>query len=282
MEVRRGTTADLEDVQELLRHSWQVHLQIPMEDLEKWALDGPFFVALLGRCLYGVILAIERQPEISMIGAAALDDDWTLKPFLDLVLPRLTAELRARGVDALVHMGYTPWFGEVLLDYGFTLCEQVITLEKTDRVLPPGQDWEGHIRQARRQDLPTLVEIDRAAFVPMWRNSLRSLTNTLLQVSSFTVAEVGGRIAGYQFSHRDEWQGHVSRLAVHPDFQHLGVGATLLTTAIRELWSQGATIISLNTQHDNYVSQKLYRRFGFEPTGESVPIFWLSLNQDRP
>jgi ribosomal-protein-alanine N-acetyltransferase len=66
---------------------------------------------------------------------------------------------------------------------------------------------------------------------------------------------------------------HLNRIAVHPAHQGRGVGALLLHDALRALWKLGAERVSLNTQTDNYYSQRLYRRFGFEPIGDSVTVW---------
>jgi ribosomal protein S18 acetylase RimI-like enzyme len=303
IKVRRANAADLTAVQELAARSWQVHLHMPLAELADLLPDAPFFVALSGGRLYGFMVAVERQPEISLIGAAALDDAWSVESFLDLLLPPLAGELNSRGVAALVHMGYAPWLTETLQKHGFRLYEQVITLKKTDNHLPPGdwtagapvvgfklqspigtdsREWTGYIREARRQDLPALAAIDAAAFPPLWRNNPHALADSLVHAASFAVAEVGNRVVGYQFSHRDGQRGHVSRLAVHPEFQRRGIGSMLLAAAIEALWSQGATIISLNTQQNNEVSRRLYSRFGFKPTGETAPVLWLTLRPGPP
>jgi ribosomal protein S18 acetylase RimI-like enzyme len=299
IEVRRATAADLADIQSLAAQAWQVHLHVPLAELADWVqpvagirLDAPFFAALSYGRLCGFLLAVERQPEISLIGAAALDDAWSVESFLDFLLPPVVGALNSRGVAALVHMGYAPWLTETLQKHGFRLHELVITLEKRDNCLPPGRrpalacasrpGGEVDIRGASRQDLSALVAIDAAAFPPLWRNNSYAMANALVHATSFVVAEVGNEVVGYQFSHRDGYRGHVSRLVVHPEFQGRGVGSTLLAAAIETLWSQGAKVISLNTQQRNEVSQRLYSRFGFKPTGESVPVLWLSLRPAPP
>jgi ribosomal-protein-alanine N-acetyltransferase len=284
IEVRRVTAADLVAIQSLATQAWQVHLHVPLEELTDWVQpvsgvrpDAPFFAALSRGRLCGFLLAIERQPGISLIGAAALDDGWSVESFLDFLLPPLVEVLNSRGVSALVHMGHAPWLTETLQKCGFRLYELVITLEKRDRYLPSDWKWGGDIRGARRQDLPALVALDEVAFIPLWRNNSYTLANALVHATSFTVAETGNVVAGYQFSHLDGRRGHVSRLVVHPKFQGQGIGSALLAAAIQALWDREATVISLNTQQHNEVSQRLYSRFGFQPTGESVPVLWLSL-----
>jgi ribosomal-protein-alanine N-acetyltransferase len=66
-------------------------------------------------------------------------------------------------------------------------------------------------------------------------------------------------------------------LAIHPDYQGLGIGAQLLSRAISDALANGVTFITLNTQETNRRSRALYRRFGFVQTKQRVPVLWKDL-----
>jgi RimJ/RimL family protein N-acetyltransferase len=51
----------------------------------------------------------------------------------------------------------------------------------------------------------------------------------------------------------------------------------LLRDALRAFWRRGARQVTLNTQVDNHRSRRLYRRFGFEPTGDVVTAWELRI-----
>jgi ribosomal-protein-alanine N-acetyltransferase len=72
-------------------------------------------------------------------------------------------------------------------------------------------------------------------------------------------------------------QAHLTRLAVHPDYQGQGLGAQLLYRAITDALGRGCSLITLNTQENNYRSQALYQRFGFVYTRQRIPVLWKTL-----
>jgi ribosomal protein S18 acetylase RimI-like enzyme len=73
-------------------------------------------------------------------------------------------------------------------------------------------------------------------------------------------------------------EAHLARLAVHPEFHGRGVGRFLLADAIEYARSEKLRSILLNTQTDNQRALKLYRSFGFRPTGRIVPILTRTSN----
>ncbi|MEJ5226157.1 MAG: GNAT family N-acetyltransferase, partial [Anaerolineales bacterium] len=78
---------------------------------------------------------------------------------------------------------------------------------------------------------------------------------------------------GYQISTFGPFGAHLARLAVHPNAQQRGVGRALLADLIDKVSAHGLQRITVNTQGKNLVSQALYRKMGFVPSGESYPVF---------
>ena len=66
-------------------------------------------------------------------------------------------------------------------------------------------------------------------------------------------------------------------MTVDPRFQGSGVGTQLLARAFEGYRQKGIQHISLNTQADNQPSQKLYKRFGFQPSGQKFPVWVVNL-----
>lgn len=63
-----------------------------------------------------------------------------------------------------------------------------------------------------------------------------------------------------------EW--YVDTLAVAPEAQGQGVGTALLTGIEAGLRKQGEALLSLNVDQENPGAERLYRRLGYEKTGE--------------
>jgi ribosomal protein S18 acetylase RimI-like enzyme len=128
-----------------------------------------------------------------------------------------------------------------------------------------------------RADLPAVEEVDAQAFDPMWRVSRSNLERAFAQTMVADVIEARGRVVGYQLSTGKSGGAHLARLAVRKEAQGFGFGSALVANLILQLRRRGAELISVNTQHDNRASLTLYRKFGFERTGEEFPVYLLSV-----
>ncbi|MCD6290405.1 MAG: GNAT family N-acetyltransferase, partial [Anaerolineae bacterium] len=119
---------------------------------------------------------------------------------------------------------------------------------------------------------PALVALDTDAFSPLWRLTSREMVEFLVTSGHFVVAERSGEVVGYACSNVQRDVGQVYRLAVHPDEQGQGIGQILLADALSYCQNAGAFLVMLNTQQSNRQSERLYRRFGFQPTSQRIPV----------
>lgn len=62
-------------------------------------------------------------------------------------------------------------------------------------------------------------------------------------------------------------EAHVSTIGVHPDFRGLGLGEYLFASMLAEATERRATSATLEVRVSNFAAQRLYRKYGFEPTG---------------
>jgi len=77
---------------------------------------------------------------------------------------------------------------------------------------------------------------------------------------------------GYQFNDLDGEHGHLTRIAVHPNFQGQGIGVRLMAEAMDFFQAVGVKVITLNTQRDNFAARRLYRWFGFHRLDEEALV----------
>jgi ribosomal protein S18 acetylase RimI-like enzyme len=201
------------------------------------------------------------------------------------VLPQLFGH----GREALKRLGIrrvycivepVHWIMPYLCDAGFTRVDDVITLVNRSRDgIKSESDTtiRSHIRQAHASDLTAVLRIDTAAFDEQWRYPLFVLEKALLTCPYFTVMEFAGQIVGYLFAVISDREAHITRLAVHPEYQRLGLGNQLLQNAIAALRMDfDVNGISLNTQATNTVSQKLYQRNGFKVLQPTLRVMCMS------
>ncbi len=130
------------------------------------------------------------------------------------------------------------------------------------------------IREANTNDRDQILTVVRDAFAPEpVAEIVEALWNDSAMAAEF-VAEIGSDIIGYcgfsKITLAPALPGahlQLSPVAVAPDQQRKGIGATLLTKAIKAIRRDGASLIAV-LGHAEY-----YPRFGFSPA-EKQGVFW--------
>jgi ribosomal protein S18 acetylase RimI-like enzyme len=165
------------------------------------------------------------------------------------------------------------WFQQALATTGFENRQQIVMLEWHDLPWVPSGVKGIRIRKMTEADLSQVVETDNAAFDPLWHNSIETLQLAFSQALFATVAENASGIFGYQMTTGHGQRAHLARLAVHPNVQGRGVGRALLSDLFTKVTQHGIVRLSVNTQSDNATSLSLYRKMGFQRTGEEYPVY---------
>jgi ribosomal protein S18 acetylase RimI-like enzyme len=183
------------------------------------------------------------------------------------------AEVQADGYHGVVTTAIAPPDQAVFLDCGFRVVERLHLLQHSfDHVLPWGPV---PTRRAWGRDRQAILDVDRAAFEPFWQLDDISLAEALAATRSVRWRVARGprhQVVGYAICGRSGRRGYVQRLAVHPDHQRRGIGASLLADGLRWLARRGAQDAMVNTQIGNQRSLRLYQRAGFvlQPGGLAV------------
>jgi ribosomal protein S18 acetylase RimI-like enzyme len=206
----------------------------------------------------------------------------------NIPIERAWQALWYEALDELLHAGEAkwvaalalwPWFAKLLNNQDFSEDTFVVMLQwEGGPILPGMKTTDLFIRPMNFDDLDEVQAIDEAAFAPIWQNSLPSLEIAYSQALIATVAEVQGRLVGYQTSTATPIGGHLARLAVLPNFQGLGIGYNLVRDLLEQFRRRGAKKVTVNTQKNNPASLSLYRRTGFRLTGEEYPVYLYSLD----
>lgn len=137
------------------------------------------------------------------------------------------------------------------------------------------------VRPATGGDMDEVCAIDHSAFDEQWQYPLFVLKRALDTCASFSVAVRENRIIGYQFATSDGQDAHITRLAVRADLQGQGIGAALLENTLFSLRQElDVRYITLNTQASNQVSQRLYRRFGFQALAPLMTVLCRRLGEN--
>jgi ribosomal protein S18 acetylase RimI-like enzyme len=176
--------------------------------------------------------------------------------------------------DLIVALCYQNWMETLLQANGWQKTQKVIVLLWRS-TLPNKQEKDESIliRKMKLDDLSQVIQIDNLSFSSFWKFSPITITLAFEQSAYATVAELEGRVVGFQISTADLYKAHLTRLAVLPEYRDRGIGARLVRNMLWHFSVPWMRQITVNTQHDNQASIHLYQRAGFEYQGESFPIF---------
>lgn len=169
------------------------------------------------------------------------------------------------------------WLQKPLPGLGFSHYEDIITLQRRGTGIPPTRKTPVTIRPINAEDIPAIVNIDRSAFAPPWRLTSSEISQALRVAANCTAALHNRQIVGYQLSTYFQQDAHLARLAVHPTMQNQGIAGALLRQLLDQLHNHKIYTLTVNTQRNNRLSQKLYQRYAFVPTGHNLSVWAIRL-----
>jgi ribosomal protein S18 acetylase RimI-like enzyme len=175
----------------------------------------------------------------------------------------------------VVGLAFTDWYADLLVDTGFFHSQDVVTLSRGINLTNPPEkkNPDFFIRKASRKDLTAIAALDKRAFISIWQHPLPIMEAAYDKAGYISVVEFGNEIVGYQLSTVFSDTAHLARLAVEPRLQNRKLGQALINDIFRFCIERGIEELTVNTQSDNPVSLALYRKMGFEFTGEKYPVF---------
>jgi ribosomal-protein-alanine N-acetyltransferase len=278
IQVRRAEMQDRQMISDLIFYQNHAHRHLDWRSPLDW-LGSPHFWLMEenGRAL-AALACPPDPPGAAWIRLFAFGWGISASEAWNALWSAASAELaRSEGGQAGV-IAMQGWMRELMSHSDFSFVHNIVMLEWRGRpALPPSLPADVILRPLTRADLPAVEEVDAQAFDPMWRVSRSNLERAFAQTMVADVIEARGRVVGYQLSTGKSGGAHLARLAVRKEAQGFGFGSALVANLILQLRRRGAELISVNTQHDNRASLTLYRKFGFERTGEEYPVYLLSV-----
>lgn len=239
-----------------------------------WIGQQPFLVETIQQKIQSVLLAAPEVPEATWVRLFCARDAQSIETSWERMLAKAYETLEAMGIKKLAALGSSGWFTNLLSNSSFSQINDIVMLEMVGAITPSANKIhpEIEIRLMQADDLPQVQIIDQAAFEPLWQNAVAGLTRALSQHGFSTVAVIQGQIVGYQIS-TCLGIGHLARLAVHPEQQGKQVATALVSDLFNRFASQYISHVTVNTQSDNWPSLGVYQKFGFQKTGEVIPVY---------
>ncbi len=271
--VRMAGRSDRLAICALLQQAWHSAGGARWDQLDALEADCAGVVAYRGTQPIGAALFDLRTPPVSRLSAVAVADQEPVGATWGLLWQTAEYHLRTCGHQSAYYIGEAPWLLEILREQEFRQTNTVVSYEKLQDTPLVAGNPSVRVRPLRTTDLDAVAELDAASFPVLWRYPRPMLEAALQPLARLTVAELDRRLVGYQLSTQEGREGQIVRLAVLPQYRRQGIGSRLLADSLDTLRRGRVRRVTLNTQADNLPAQKLYERFGFEATGEELPVF---------
>jgi ribosomal-protein-alanine N-acetyltransferase len=126
------------------------------------------------------------------------------------------------------------------------------------------------IRLMQERDLIDVVEIEETSGLNRWgydayRRELFTNPNSIMMVARNLIP--GPAVIGFFAGWIVEDELHVNNVASHRDYRRIGVGRSLMESAIDEARLRGGAQVVLEVRASNEAAQILYRELGFSLIG---------------
>lgn len=140
------------------------------------------------------------------------------------------------------------------------------------------------IREAEVRDIDHIVKLDELCFSVPW--SRESIAREIIDnhLAFYIVAEIENTVVGYAGLWSIVDEGHITNVAVHPNFRKKGIGEALVKVILDNSIRNGLKSHTLEVRFSNEAAIRLYEKMGFkaaglrkkyyEDNGEDAIIMW--------
>jgi ribosomal-protein-alanine N-acetyltransferase len=135
------------------------------------------------------------------------------------------------------------------------------------RAAPEFPELVVHVVPMRRRHLRSVLRIEAETHPRPWSLSLFMSEMALRNSRAYYVARVDGFVVGYAGLMMSADEGHITTIAVDPNWHRRKIGTRLMLVVAREAIRRGARALTLEVRVSNKAAQELYRTFGFKPAG---------------
>ncbi|MEF3275433.1 MAG: GNAT family N-acetyltransferase [Chloroflexus sp.] len=280
--IRPSQPSDVTAVSHLLRAAERRFVSTNGHELYTAVEEGRAVVMTTDHDVLAVAALGRSIARVTWLRAFVCSDRLQLQPAFNRLNQALEDLARTQHITQLYYAGddqSDQWLRPLLEQAGYYHHTDVIVYEKRDWDIPAGGNPDVQVHPARAVDLAEVLQLDTRCFEPQWVKDESMLAPAITEGSFFVIAALDGQVVGYSYatSHFGGRLVHLVRIAVDPNQRGRGIGVRLLAEFVAYAAEVGAGLLTLNTQAYNHHAQRLYRWFGFTPTGERQPVLcrWL-------
>ena len=140
------------------------------------------------------------------------------------------------------------------------------------------------LRPAEAKDVESIAEIEKICFATPWTADAVYKEITSNPIAHYVIAEIDGVVTGYVGFWQILDEGHITNVAVRPEYRGNHIGSALIAIMIEIGAQLGITRYTLEVRSSNEPAKALYRNFDFkeaglrkgyyEDNGEDAVIMW--------
>ena len=115
-------------------------------------------------------------------------------------------------------------------------------------------------------DLEAVLEVSSLSLKESWSKEAfkKELSNPL---AKYLVAKENNKVIGFAGVWTIVDEGHITNIAVHPNFRGKGIGSILLSSLIEHCKNWGCNSLTLEVRASNAPAQNLYKKYNFKEEG---------------
>lgn len=123
------------------------------------------------------------------------------------------------------------------------------------------------IEKMEEKHLPGVMTVEKLSFKIPWSINSFIQEITTNDLAHYLVAVENNMVVGYAGMWQIQNEGHITNIAVHPEFRGVHIGKGLMHALILLAKNLGIDSMTLEVRRSNMVAQNMYNSFGFTEAG---------------
>ena len=119
----------------------------------------------------------------------------------------------------------------------------------------------------KEEHIDAVLHIEESCFEIPWTKADFEREMTQNQFAIYRIAVLDGKIVGYAGMWHIVTEGHITNVAVLPEYRRQGIGNALIEEMIVIAEQKEMIGMTLEVRISNIAAQKLYTKYGFRPEG---------------
>jgi len=123
------------------------------------------------------------------------------------------------------------------------------------------------IRSAELADVKEITALDQICFAKPWSEQSFFEEVTKNPIAVYLVAVIDDQIVGYAGLWKIVCEGHITNVAVKPEFRRKGIASALIKALLDHTTEEGIVSYTLEVRVSNLSAISLYKKFAFQECG---------------